>query len=169
MLITPQELELHRIIISKTYAAGALDFHSAEFKQRGPLKTEAVAELVGDEIRIRGHLGTHIEACCDRCLAPVDFPIERDFDLSYRPVKSIARGEEIEISEDELEVGFYSGNGIALADIVAEQVILAVPMKIICQANCLGLCPVCGVNRNLEVCGCLGPRPDYPFASLKED
>ena len=167
MLITRQELELHRVVVSKTFASGALDFHGASFRQLGPLKVEAVAELVGLEIRIRGHIGTHLEASCDRCLEAVEFPVERDFDLFYRPVATIAREEEIQIPEDELGVGFYSGEGIALADVVTEQVILAAPMKVICRAECRGLCPVCGANRNTEVCNCPEPKDESPFASLK--
>ena len=167
MLITRHELELHRIEVSKTYAPGVLDYRGAEIRQRGPLKVDAVAELVGPEIRIRGHLGTHLETCCDRCLGPVDTPVERDFDLFYRPVKTIAREEEIEIPEKELEVGFYSGHGIVLSDVVTEQVILSVPMKVVCRAECLGLCPVCGVDRNREACQCPAPQSDSPFASLK--
>lgn len=169
MLISRQELELHRIVVSKTYASGSLDYHAAEFRQVSPLKVDAVAELLGSEIRIRGHLATRLAASCDRCLGAVEIPVERDFDLFYRPVKSIAREEEIKIPERELEVGFYSGDRIALADVVTEQVILSVPMKIICQAGCLGLCPVCGANRNLQACRCPAPRHDSPFASLKED
>jgi DUF177 domain-containing protein len=93
--------------------------------------------------------------------------VDQDFDLLYRPMESIARQEEIEFPEDESEVGFYSGEGVDLADVVAEQVILAVPMKIICRDECLGLCPVCGGNRNLRACGCSTPQNDSPFASLK--
>ncbi len=167
MLITLEELELHRIVVSKTYAAGALNYHGAEFRQRGLLKVDAMAELLGSQIRIQGHLGTHLEACCDRCLGPVEIAVDRDFDLFYRPVKSIAREEEIEVPKDELEVGFYSGEGIALADVVTEQVILSVPMKVVCRAECLGLCPGCGADRNREVCQCPVPQHDSPFASLK--
>ena len=168
MLITPQELELHRIVVSKTHDPGALDYHGAEFRQVAPLTVNAVAELVGVEVRIRGHLETQLEASCDRCLGPVAIPIVRDFDLVYRSVKTIAREEEIEISEDELEVGFYHGEGIALADVLTEQVILSVPIKVICRPDCLGLCPTCGANRNREVCGCPPPEEDSPFASLRD-
>ena len=168
MLITPQELELHRIVVSKTYDPGALDYHGAEFRQVAPLTVNAVAELVSVEVRIRGHLETQLEASCDRCLGPVAIPIVRDFDLVYRSVKTIAREEEIEISEDELEVGFYHGEGIALADVLTEQVILSVPIKVICRPDCLGLCPTCGANRNREVCGCPPPEEDSPFASLRD-
>jgi uncharacterized protein len=167
VLITPQELELHRIVVSKTYAPGALDYRGAEFRQATPLIVNAVAELVGAEIRIRGRLETRLEAACDRCLGPVEIPVARDFDLVYRSVKTIAREEEIEIPEDELEVGFYHGEGIHLADVLTEQVILSLPMKIICRPECLGLCPTCGANRNREVCGCPPPEEASPFASLR--
>lgn len=168
MLITLEELEQHRVVVSKTYAPGTLDYHGAEFRQSGPLEVNAIGELVGSEVRIRGNLTTRLEACCDRCLGPVDLPLKQDFELFYRPVESIAREEEIEVSEDELEVAFFSGSGIELADVVTEQVILAVPMKIVCREKCLGLCPVCGANRNQQACGCSPPAHESPFASLRE-
>ena len=169
MRITLAELELHRVFASETFPPGGLDYHGAEFRQTTPLKIEATAELVGAEIRIRGHLATSLEASCDRCLGAVTIPVDRDFDLLYRPVATIAREEEIEITEDELEIGFFSGDGIELADVATEQVILAVPMKLICRAECQGLCPVCGANRNLSSCHCSPPPEDSPFASLKEE
>ncbi len=44
MLITVQELELHRIVVSKDYPPGALNYHGAEFRQAESLKVDAVAE-----------------------------------------------------------------------------------------------------------------------------
>lgn len=170
MLITLEELQRHRISVSKTYPVGALDYRGAEFHQVGDLKLDAVAELVGMEIRVRGHLGTVVESACDRCLGLVKIPIDRDFDLSYLPMNEIKREEEIEISPDESEIGFYPEEGIELVDVVSEQVILSMPMKVICQADCRGLCPSCGVNRNVQTCECGGQTsrsiPDSPFSSL---
>ena len=169
MLITEQELELHRIVVSKVYAPGILDFQGVEFQQAAPLHIEAVAELLASEIHIRGRLSTRLDACCDRCLAKIEMPVDHRFDLFYRPMATIAKEEEIEISEDELEVGFYPESGIPLDDVVMEQVILAYPMKVVCQPNCLGLCPTCGVNRNLEKCQCPSPTSESPFSSLKDE
>ena len=166
MLITVQELELHRLMVSKSYPAGALDYRGAEFRQSGPLKVDAVAELVGAEIRIRGQLATRLETACDRCLEQVEIPVEHNFDLFYRPLRSIAREEVIEVPRDELEVGFYSGEGVELADLVAEQVILSVPMKVVCRADCRGLCPTCGGNRNLGQCRCPAEALDPRWAAL---
>jgi uncharacterized protein len=159
---------MHPIVVSKTYPPGTLDYHGADFRQAAPVKVDAVAELVGPEIRIRGHVGTSLEACCDRCLVSVAIPVEQHFDLCYRPVSTLARAEEVELPEDELEVGFFSGDGIELADVVTEQVILSVPMKVVCQTDCRGLCPVCGANLNFEKCGCPPTQENSPFSTLRE-
>ena len=169
MRITLAELELHRVTASESYTPGSLDYHGAEFRQTTPLKLDASAELVGEEIRICGHLSTRLESSCDRCLGAVAIPVNCDFDLVYRPLRTIAKEEEIEVPADEMEVGFYSGDGIELADVAIEQVILSMPMKVVCGPECRGLCPVCGVNRNLTPCNCSAPHHDSPFASLKEE
>jgi len=166
--ITVEELELHPMVVSLTYTAGTLDYHGAAFRQAAPLKVDAVAELAGSEIHIRGRVGTSLEACCDRCLVSVAIPVGRDFDLFYRPLSTIARTEEVELPEDELDVGFFSGNGIELSDVVTEQVILAMPMKVVCRTDCRGLCPVCGTNLNLEKCSCLPTPENSPFSFLKK-
>jgi len=169
VLITLQELELHRVTVSKTYEAGSLDYRAADFEQVGPLKADATAELVGSEIRIRGHLGTRLRAHCDRCLKPIEFPVDQDFDLFYRPMSSIARQEEIEIPDEESEIGFFSGEGIEFSDVIVEQVNLALPMKLVCRPDCLGLCPVCGIDRNVEECQCRIEEHQSPFDALKRE
>jgi DUF177 domain-containing protein len=167
VLITLAELEHHRIVVSKTYASGTLDYHDAEIQQVGPLTVNAVAELVGSEIRIHGHVKTRLIGQCDRCLAPIEVPIDCDFDTSYRPVTSILGEEEVEVPKEELGVGFFSGDGVALADVVTEQVILSLPMKSLCRDECRGLCPLCGADRNRVECHCSSPSEESPFARLK--
>ena len=167
MLITPHELELHRITVSKAYDPGSLDYHSTDFEQVGPLKAQATAELVNAEIRIRGNLSARLRGHCDRCLKDVEFPVEQGFDLFYRPMATIAREEEIQIDEDESEVGFFSGEGVQFEDVLAEQVTLALPMKLLCREECLGLCPVCGADRNVQKCNCTTEAHESPFDALK--
>jgi uncharacterized protein len=59
-----------------------------------------------------------------------------------------------------------------LADILAEQVNLALPMKVICSSDCRGLCPHCGANLNNEECRCEKNGSDArlaPLARMKQD
>jgi hypothetical protein len=67
---------------------------------------------------------------------------------------------------------FFEGDGLFLADVLAEQVNLAIPMKIICRSDCRGLCPHCGANLNNEECRCEKHGSDprlAPLARLKQD
>jgi len=166
MFLDLKELALHKIQIRKSYAPGTLDLHLGDVRQLEPLEVRATAELVDGQIRIVGDLRTRLEMVCARCLEPVAEEISRDFDLTYRPVNLIARDEEVHLKSDDTEVGFFEGEGLFLADVLAEQVLLALPMKVICRSDCRGLCPQCGANLNAEECRCESHASDPRLASL---
>ncbi|HKC73532.1 MAG TPA: YceD family protein [Chloroflexota bacterium] len=42
------------------------------------------------------------------------------------------------------------------------------PTQPLCQADCAGLCPTCGTNRNTTACGCETADAYRPFAALAE-
>ena len=68
----------------------------------------------------------------------------------------------------EAEIGYYQGEGLLLEDVLREQVLLAVPLKVTCREDCKGLCPVCGKNRNTEPCSCAPLMGDPRWSPLKE-
>lgn len=168
MFIGVKELQQHKMTLAQRYDPGTIDYRTQEFRQRGVLATEAVAELEGSEIHIAGHLEAEMELMCARCLEPVVRQVETDFDLRYRPVTSIAREEEINLDQEDSDIGFYTGEGLFFADVLAEQVHLALPMKNLCREDCRGLCPECGANLNLGSCGCRKTGPDPRLAPLAE-
>jgi uncharacterized protein len=172
MFIDKKELALHRISVRQDFAPGAVDYHSPDFRQVDPLEVRATAELIDDQIHIHGELRTRVEMPCARCLDPVIEEVSRDFDLLYRPMQSVPPDEETRLRVDDTEIGFFQGEGLFLADVLAEQVHLAMPMKAICRSDCRGLCPHCGINLNNEGCRCgtqaLDPRL-APLARFKQD
>jgi uncharacterized protein len=105
---------------------------------------------------------------CDRCLGRARFPLDGGFDLYYRPDSAIAREEEVEIGEDEVEIGFYEGGGLELEDVLREQVLLALPMQRTCREDCKGICPVCGRNRNETACDCRIESGDDRWGALRK-
>src|SRR6202050_5437509 len=125
MFIDINELALHKVRIRKSYAPGALDFNTSDFRQVEPLEVRAPAELLEGQIRISGSLHTKLEVVCARCLEPVAEEVSRDFDLFYRPMNSISREEEFRLKVDDTEIAFFEGDGLFLADVLAEQVLLA--------------------------------------------
>ncbi len=172
MFLDVHELAVRKIRIRKSYAPGTLDFHSGEFRQVEPLEVRATAELVDGQIRVFGTLHTRLELVCARCLETVVEEVSRDFDLFYRSMATIAKNQEVHLNLDDTEIAFFEGDGLFLADILAEQVNLALPMKVICRSDCRGLCPHCGANLNHEECRCESHATDArmaPLARLKQD
>ena len=175
MLIRVADLQLHKLEFKKDFEPGAIDFGS-DFSQVGPLKTEGRAEVIVehrghkqdiDDIRLVGKLDATMEVGCARCLEPVQFPVNRAFDLLYRPLGVDRRAEEVSISEADTEIGYYEGEGLLLEDVLREQVLLASPVKLVCREDCKGLCPQCGTNLNTATCSCQQPG-DPRWAALSE-
>ena len=170
MFFSVQELELKKVRFDVAFSPGEIQFDPG-LSQTTPLETQGVAELLANtlgEIRIRGHLKVGIEAQCDRCLELAKFPIDADFDLFYRPANRTGYEDEVEIDEGESEVAFYEGGGIELKDVLREFVLLSLPMQRICRQECLGICPVCGQNRNLVPCECEAKPVDDRWSALKK-
>src|SRR5712675_2285639 len=172
MFLDVKELAVRKVTLRQSFAPGAVDYHTPDLHQVGPLEVRGTAELIDGQIHINGQLHTRLEMVCARCLEPVVEEVSRDFDLFYRPLQSIQREEEMRLKLDDTEMAFFQGQGLFLTDVLAEQVLLALPMKVICRSDCRGLCPQCGVNLNNEECRCEAHVTDprtAPLARLKQD
>jgi uncharacterized protein len=120
-----------------------------------------------DRYRLAGSVRTGLELTCSRCLDPFPWPVDARFDLLYQPKAAAGVEGEREVGESDFGTAFYENDAIDLAQLVREQLYLAVPMKPLCRETCLGLCPVCGTNLNRGLCGCRRDWDDPRFAALR--
>jgi uncharacterized protein len=176
MFLDIQDLELHPIDFKEEFQPGVIDL-GEDIRQRTPLQTSGRAELVEEhhgkheviqDIRLRGNLSAGLELSCARCLEPVVQNVTRDFELLYRPLGTDAGRDELSVTDAEAEIGYYEGEGLLLEDVLREQVLLALPLKVTCREDCKGLCPHCGKNLNQEQCSCAVPLEDPRWSALKE-
>jgi uncharacterized protein len=176
MFLNIQDLELHPLDFEEEVQPGVIDFGD-EARQKGPLKASGRAEVVEEhqgkhevikDLRLRGHLSAGLELQCARCLDAVPQQIQRDFELLYRPLGADAGRDELSVTAAEAEIGYYQGDGLLLEDVLREQVLLALPLKVTCREDCKGLCPQCGKNLNQEQCSCSAQVEDPRWAALKE-
>ena len=176
MFLDIKELELRPLDFEEEFAPGVIDLGS-EARQSTPLKTSGRAELVEEhhgkhkiirDIRLRGRLSADLELQCARCLDPVPQKVNREFELLYRPLGADAGRDELSVTDAEAEIGYYQGEGILLEDVLREQVLLALPLKVTCRDDCKGLCSQCGKNLNQEQCSCAAPVEDPRWQALKE-
>ena len=166
MFLDVKELAVRKVLIRKSYAPGSVDYQTSEIKQVEPLEVNATAELLEGNIRVAGAIESKVELVCARCLEPVVEDVQRSFDLFYSPLPKDVKPEEARLKDDDAEIGFFEGEGLFLADVLREQVLLALPMKVICRGDCRGLCPNCGANLNHEECRCEKHSADPRLAPL---
>jgi len=176
MFLDIKDLELHPLDFEEEFQPNVIDLGS-EVLQSTPLKTSGRAEVVEEhhgkheviqDLRLRGRLSVELELQCARCLEAVPQDVDRDFDLLYRPLGVDAGRDELSVTDAEAEIGYYQGKGILLEDVLREQVLLALPLKVTCREDCRGLCLHCGKNLNLEQCSCAVPMEDPRWAALRE-
>jgi uncharacterized protein len=168
LFIGLQQLEQRPVRFNVEIPAGEVEY-DGKLKQSSTLRAEGTAALLNrslGEIRVQGTLSVTMQATCDRCLEPADFPVENRFDLLYMPAETSKDGGE-EIDQAGIEVGYYQGSGLALNDVLREVVLLALPMQLVCSEACRGICPVCGHNRNQRDCGCHAEAADDRWSKLR--
>src|SRR5260370_37408654 len=154
MFLDAKDIAVRKLPTRKSYAPGSIDYQPAEIKQVEPLEVNATAELLDGQIRIAGEIETKVELVCARCLEPVVEEVSRTFDLFYSPLPKGLKPEEARLKEDDVEIGFFEGEGLFLPDVLLYQVLLPLPITPICRSDCRGLCPNCGANLNHEECRC---------------
>lgn len=176
MLITVLDLEREPLEFDLALDPGAIDF-GEELIQKGPLAVQGRAEVIEEhrgpkeivsDIRLRGSYKGEVEVPCARCLEPVSMASEGQFDLIFRPLGVDQGSSERAINTADTEIGYYQNGGLALEDVLREQVLLSLPVRTLCRQDCKGLCPRCGQDLNSESCTCETASPDPRWSALSD-
>lgn len=100
---------------------------------------------------------------CDRCLEPVDWPFELDLEDELDLSKTAEeRAEELD------EQPYVSGYNLDVDRLLSSELLLNLPMKVLCREDCKGMCNRCGANLNHTKCSCDTSSPD-PRMSVIQD
>jgi uncharacterized protein len=124
--------------------------------------------LDGRRVKVAGKLTGHLELECDRCLKPADSVIEAKFNREFVTPADYEAQHAVELSEDDLNLSVFDGGVVDVDSLVREELLLAAPDQVLCQQNCKGICPDCGVDRNVASCDCETAQSDPRWAGLKE-
>jgi uncharacterized protein len=107
---------------------------------------DVVLESVLGGVSVTGTVTAPWTGACRRCLAPASGVLRL-------PVR------ELYTEEGDGEETYPLGHDeVDLEPLVRDAVLLELPQAPLCRLDCQGLCPLCGVNRNEEVCGCEAQR-----------
>jgi len=91
----------------------------------GALAADAQLSRLGDAVAAAGTLRATVTQSCIATAEPVGQRVEEAFRIDFRPLPDARSDEEIELTEDELDVVFYEGGAIDLGEAVAQTLLLA--------------------------------------------
>jgi uncharacterized protein len=72
----------------------------------------------------------------------------------------------MQLQADDMGLDWIHGDTLDLRATIQEQVLLALPMHVLCRPDCRGLCSRCGQPLNAGGCGCPPEEPDPRWAAL---
>lgn len=106
----------------------------------------SVTHSQGNSFSVSGNGSIELLIPCARCLEPVAetvlFEIDRSFDLQ--------KG----LDADGDEISFLSDSALDTDELILEEALMNLPIRVLCRKDCKGICERCGANLNYGACSC---------------
>ena len=127
---------------------------STRFTTDAEVSVRLRLDSLSDGIVVDGVLRTPWIGVCRRCLVDTSGVAESDVHELYQ--KLVTATDAFEMIGDQID----------LRPVVRELVLLDAPSTPLCRIDCAGLCPTCGIDRNLQKCECEPPPVDPRWSAL---
>jgi uncharacterized protein len=197
MLVKIEEIQEPGLELTQPIERQVLDGALAEsdgFRLVSATPLSASFRKVSGQVHVRGSFEASLTGPCRRCTK--DVPLSVPVDFSLRMVREAPKAEEDDeppadakpsrrrrqskddddqgefaasFELDEVDAEPFDGKTIDLDPIVREQVLLALPVTVLCREDCKGLCSTCGQDLNEKDCGHSEKKEiDVRLAKLKD-
>jgi uncharacterized protein len=150
-----------------TTSGSALGIVDTELSVVQPVEIDCHCYKVDLEVVVQGNLRSAVHLICSRCAEAFDQPVSVALDAVYLPLKALSSVRAQELEAGETDVYGYAESAIDIAEMVRDKLLFAIPLQPHCMVGCQGLCPSCGVNRNMISCQCAEETLGSPFEPLK--
>ena len=120
-----------------------------------PVKVKGTVTNVKGSFEVCAKCEAAVLMACSRCLEPVKVKAQFDLDELFSNTGN----------EEEAET--FEAESLDLTSAIKRNLLLNLPMKVICKEDCKGLCPICGSNLNQGQCGCKTDNIDPRFERLR--
>jgi uncharacterized protein len=133
-----------------------LDIDEPRINVEHELRAALHLQSLTDGVVVTGSLDVPWHDTCRRCLGDIDTTTVATIRELYQ---------EHVTNDDAFPI---VGDQVNLQSMLRQVALLELPIAALCDDNCAGLCPSCGVDRNLETCSCDTAVRDSRFDVLGE-
>jgi uncharacterized protein len=136
--------------VSRTVPAPAdLGIEVLSVPEGAPVELDLRLEAVMEGVLVTGSASAVLQGECVRCLEP----ISDDLTVTFQELFVYDDIRDSEGAEEDDEVSMLQDDLLDLETVLRDAVVLALPFQPLCQDDCPGLCPECGVR--------LADEPDH--------
>lgn len=141
-----------------------ISFPDREIKFNKPIDYEADLFVLDDgEVEFSLRINYSYTEPCSRCLKSTES--SKEIRISGKMVEG---NEEDSLEEDEDNLIFYENHEFNIVNYIKTQIYISLPMKILCDENCKGLCSSCGIDLNENTCDCVEHTIDPRLLELQK-
>ncbi|MCR4442342.1 MAG: DUF177 domain-containing protein [Peptococcaceae bacterium] len=130
----------------------------ASFRDEGdivicsPIQVEGCVVNTGKLLEMKAKVKTAFLTSCSRCLEEVRLPVDFEFTEHYCHESDC--DQEMINSADKNDITVFNEEWIDITQAVQQNLILNMPMRVLCSPGCPGICPHCGKNLKEGKCEC---------------
>ena len=126
-------------------------------------------------VLVTAEINAVMHSACSRCLEPATVNVFVNMEEEYSPANGdlINKSGKSSNSVSTNDGDYYDTtltitdqNHLDLTEGLGQSLLGALPIAILCKEDCLGICPICVVNRNIIQCSCAENSTDSRWAGL---
>ncbi len=169
MWIRLSEILTHGVTVSSPVPLAQLGLANETWWTDGPVRVNLIVTRESEVILVDGDISAALRFPCSRCLKECTYAVNSAVHVSLVPADEDEKSDGAhQLQADELEQLYYREGGVETDDMVRDQLLLSIPMRVLCRPDCRGLCASCGKNLNEGSCGCPPPAASRLAEQLKQ-
>lgn len=148
--------------VSGEIEASDVELGAQPYHFDGPVSFDVTLTYAGAGVVAQGSVAAEVTTPCSRCLCDSHLTVSAEVDGFY-----VMPGHESGLPEEQ-EFEFIANDlSIDLEPAVMAALVMELPFAPLHDEGCLGICPVCGRDRNTDPCDCSSAGTPSAFSALR--
>lgn len=132
-----------------------------------PLQVKGNISNRGNYLELMLSIDTEITLPCSRCLEEVRLPLKLEVTEQYCAEEEWMKYDQLKDTYSSV-IFLENEDWLDLKEVVQENLLLSLPMRMLCTPDCPGICPDCGKNLKKGQCNCQKQDYDLRFEALAQ-
>ncbi|NIM05430.1 MAG: hypothetical protein GTO55_04850 [Armatimonadetes bacterium] len=126
---------------------------SEELICEGPVEVALEAHNSGRALLVRGTFAGKALISCARCLEEVPINVKGKIEEQFS-LPGVSEPDLDLIDQSEPGESAFADEMLNVSELIRQQLLISLPLRVLCRPSCKGLCATCGQDLNLKKCDC---------------